>query len=53
MSDNVRQENAVYQYTTVDYWHPDPALRPRGVVTVNIHVDGVSLVSGVDVEVTA
>lgn len=41
----------VYQYTTVDYPHPEPALRPRGSVSVHINLAGHELVAGASVEV--
>jgi len=33
----------MYEYTTVDHWHPNPAYRPRGTLAVNVRVAGVEL----------
>lgn len=47
-SDQVAQH---YEYSRIDFCHPDPALDLTGVVSINIVVDGESIVSGNDVGV--
>jgi len=43
--------NADYEYTTVDYTHPNPRFRSRQAVAIHDQIAGVEIVSGRCVEV--
>lgn len=50
---DVRDDTATqhYEYSRIEFIHPDPNLDLPGTVTIEVVVDGEPLVAGADVEV--